>query len=120
MQVLKPAIELAEGGFPVHPVAAHLWGAEVASLQKQGRKLTAMLQPNGSAPKAGQIQRNPDLASTFRTIAEKGVKDGAALFSSAIPPPLPTTLQNAECFGMLYLRGSTAEDSNDLWMDFWV
>ena len=101
MQVLKPAIELAEGGFPVHPVAAHLWGAEVASLQKQGRKLTAMLQPDGSAPKAGQIQRNPDLASTFRTIAEKGVKDGAAFLSPALPAPFLTNLQDAKFLGML-------------------
>ncbi len=35
MQVLKPAIELAEGGFPVHPVAAHLSVFEAGSLQKQ-------------------------------------------------------------------------------------
>ena len=56
MQVLAPAIELAEGGFPLAPVAARLWGNEVASLKKQGRQLgAAMLQPDGSAPKAGQI-----------------------------------------------------------------
>ena len=76
VQVLAPAIELAEAGFPVAPVAAKLWGDEVASLTKKGRPLTAMLQPDGSAPKAGQIQRNPDLAATFREVAEKGAKAG--------------------------------------------
>ena len=79
-QVLAPAIELAEHGFPVAPVAAHLWGAEVASLKRQGRQLgTAMLQPDGSAPKAGQIQQNPDLATTLRVVAEKGAKAGDQL-----------------------------------------
>ena len=62
LQVLTPAIELAEQGFPVHPVASHLWNAEIRSLQQQGRQLPAMLQPDGSAPKAGQVQQNPDLA----------------------------------------------------------
>ncbi|KAK9843622.1 hypothetical protein WJX84_004234, partial [Apatococcus fuscideae] len=76
-QVLAPAIELAEHGFPVAPVAAHLWNAEVAALKRLGRQLgAAMLQPDGSAPKAGQIQRNPDLAATLRTVAEKGAKAG--------------------------------------------
>ena len=80
-QVLAPAIELAEGGFPVAPVAAHLWGGEAAYFEKKGQKLgQAMLQPDGSAPKAGQIQRNPDLARTFRSIAEKGTKQGLLLF----------------------------------------
>ena len=75
--MLQPAIELAEQGFPVAPIAAHSWKASEALLRRQaGGSGHPMLQPDGHAPKAGDIHKNPDLAATFRTIAEKGAYDG--------------------------------------------
>lgn len=68
--ILAPAIELAEAGFPVAPATAYYW-------QRSEEKLRAALGGqallrNGRAPRAGEIFRNPGLARTFRAIAEGG------------------------------------------------
>ena len=76
MQVLQPAIELAEEGFPVAPVTAYHWQA--ASMELRGPGKAAFLNPEGRAPSAGEIQKNPDLGRTFRSVAEHGALEGAA------------------------------------------
>ncbi len=135
LQVLQPAIELAEDGFPVSPVTAHQWQGCFSQLTKAGgpgvsaaqqlplrtaylrrhatlavalklnprshaRRLwlssfhssqahamsssnrwsqaKALMTPDGKAPAAGQLQRNPDLGATFRRLAEHGAFKGAA------------------------------------------
>ena len=70
-QVLTPAIELAQGGFPVAPVTAYFWkrGAERQLDQAlHGHELTI----NGRAPRSGEIFKNPGLARTLRAVAESG------------------------------------------------
>ncbi len=69
-EVLTPAIELAEKGAPISPVAAHAW-AEGVSLLKSGPYGEEML-INGRAPAAGDVWRNPTLARTFRELVEHG------------------------------------------------
>lgn len=69
-EVFRPAIELAEDGFPVAPLTAYFWGRGVRQLQS-GPYGTEMLL-DGQAPKAGQLMRNPTLGRTFRTIVEEG------------------------------------------------
>ena len=69
--ILSPAIRLAEGGFPVAPVAAWAWQGGVDEQLSQapgGQELTI----DGRAPRAGEIFRNPGLAWTMRQIAEFG------------------------------------------------
>lgn len=76
-QVLQPAIELGEGGFPVSPITAFYWGRGAKQLKEQGGSgIKALLQPDGSAPKAGQLQKNVHLAATFRSLAEHGAEEG--------------------------------------------
>ena len=75
-QVLEPAIQLAEDGFPVSPIAARIWAGGLRQL-KAG-KGDAFLTKDGNTPKYGQIQRNPDLATTFRTLAEEGAQEGGS------------------------------------------
>ncbi|MCC6298191.1 MAG: gamma-glutamyltransferase family protein [Anaerolineales bacterium] len=71
-EILAPAIQLARDGFPVAPVTSYFWqrGAQrqLASAPN-GHELTI----DGRGPNAGEIFRNPGLAKTFETIAEKGV-----------------------------------------------
>lgn len=76
--VLAPAIELAEGGFPVGPVASFEWqrGAECIR-QAGGPGARALTTEEGSGPKPGQVWRNADLAATFRRLAEHGAAKGA-------------------------------------------
>lgn len=74
-QVLAPAIELAEQGFPVAPKTAHMWshGASMQLAHALGGR--AMLISDGGtyrAPAAGEVFRNPDLARTLARVAELG------------------------------------------------
>jgi len=69
--VLKPAVTLAEEGFPVAPVTAYFWGRGVGRQLKHapnGKELMI----DGRAPRSGEVFRNPGLARTLKTIAEKG------------------------------------------------
>jgi gamma-glutamyltranspeptidase/glutathione hydrolase len=68
--ILAPAIELAENGFPVAPTTAYFWqrGEQQLANAFNGRELTI----DGRAPRAGEIFCNRGLARTFRAIAEGG------------------------------------------------
>lgn len=69
-EILAPAIELAEGGFPVAPISAYAWQRSEALLQRtQGGQ---QLLKNGKAPRAGELMKMPNLAATFRELAEHG------------------------------------------------
>jgi gamma-glutamyltranspeptidase/glutathione hydrolase len=71
-EALAPAIKLADEGFPVTPVIARDWGQYSGAVKDdEGGRATYL--PNGSAPTAGTWVRNPDLAATFRAIAQSGV-----------------------------------------------
>jgi gamma-glutamyltranspeptidase/glutathione hydrolase len=67
-QVLQPAIETAENGFPI--------GERMAMAIERSRKLkkyptsVKVYFPGGQAPKAGDIFRNPDLARTLRKLVD--------------------------------------------------
>jgi len=67
-QVLQPAIEVAENGFPI--------GERMASAIAGSRKLkkypssVKVYFPGGEAPKAGDIFKNPDLGRTLRKLVE--------------------------------------------------
>lgn len=69
--LLGPAIESAENGFPVMEKTAEDWNAEVTRL-KQNPAAAANYLTDGRAPRAGEIFRNPNLARTLRTLARDG------------------------------------------------
>jgi gamma-glutamyltranspeptidase/glutathione hydrolase len=71
-QVLQPAIRIAGEGFPVTPIIAQGW-QENAPVARRDAATAATYLIDGHAPKAGEWFRNPDLARTFRRIAEGGV-----------------------------------------------
>jgi len=69
--VLTPAEQLAETGFPVAPLTALRWQRAARGLlahSVNGRELTA----SGRGPQAGELFRNPGLARTLRLVAELG------------------------------------------------
>ncbi|HYL24454.1 MAG TPA: gamma-glutamyltransferase [Burkholderiales bacterium] len=68
-EVMQPAIELAENGFPVNFVLA---GDATAARTSYYAETAAVFRPNGVPLQQGQILRQPDLAKTLRLIARKG------------------------------------------------
>ena len=70
-QVLAPAIQYAQEGFPVSELIAYYWQRSVPTLEVwAGFKEVYM--PGGKAPQKGEIFRNPALARTLQAIADGG------------------------------------------------
>ncbi len=67
-QVLQPAIELAENGFPIRDRDARGIAAE-EKLRKYPTTLKVYF-PGGNPPALGTVFRNPDLARTLRKLVE--------------------------------------------------
>ena len=69
---LAPAIRIAEGGFPVTPIIARQWAAATEKLAADEGARATYLVDGERAPRAGEWFANPDLARSFRRIAEEG------------------------------------------------
>ncbi|MFN7211159.1 MAG: gamma-glutamyltransferase, partial [Aggregatilineales bacterium] len=89
-ELLAPTIELAEKGIEVDPVFA-------AQTEQNKARFSAFTSTaelylvNGEAPAVGSIHRNPDLAKTYRLIAEGGVR---AFYQGEIAKAIVQTVQN--------------------------
>ncbi|MBU8878599.1 gamma-glutamyltransferase [Bacillus sp. FJAT-29790] len=70
-EVLQPAIEYAEKGFPVTEIIATQWKRS-ESLLKQNKEASEYYLINGKAPREGDIFKIPQLADTLNAIAEGG------------------------------------------------
>jgi gamma-glutamyltranspeptidase/glutathione hydrolase len=70
-EVLAPAIQLAEGGYPVTEWIALHFEAD-ADLLRADKNAAHTFLISGRPPRLGEIVRNPDLASSLRQIAENG------------------------------------------------
>jgi gamma-glutamyltranspeptidase / glutathione hydrolase len=69
--LLGPAISYAEEGFPVSEIIAASWKGSEPKLAKVPTSLACFL-PDGHAPKAGTVFRNPGLARSLRAIVRDG------------------------------------------------
>ena len=69
-EVLEPAIYYAEHGFPVSPIIANAWRGLEQNQEPSTR--AALLIDGVRAPRTGDVFRNPDLAHSFRLLAEHG------------------------------------------------
>jgi gamma-glutamyltranspeptidase / glutathione hydrolase len=74
-QVLQPAIDLAENGFPLSERLATIIAGE-EKIRKYPTTVKIYL-PNGQPPKAGDIFRNPDLARTLKKLVAAEAADKA-------------------------------------------
>jgi gamma-glutamyltranspeptidase/glutathione hydrolase len=71
-QTLKPAITLADRGFIVDPTF-RLQTAENQQRFEAFPSTSEIYLPGGQPPAVGSVLKNPDLADTYRLLAEKGV-----------------------------------------------
>ena len=72
-QTLKPAIKLADRGFLVD----RTFNLQTAENQKRFEAFPSTSEiylPGGLPPAVGSVLKNPDLADTYRLLADKGVK----------------------------------------------
>jgi len=70
-EILQPAIDYAENGFPVTELIAYYMNLSVPFLSKY-EGFAEVFAPNGKAPIKGEIFRNPALANTFKKIVKGG------------------------------------------------
>ncbi len=87
---LQPAIRLAEEGFTV----SETFASQIADNQERFVAFTStskLFLPNGAPPEVGSTFRNPELAATFRLIAEGGTD---VLYRGAIGRDLVAAVQN--------------------------
>ncbi|MDB4865688.1 MAG: gamma-glutamyltransferase [Cohnella sp.] len=73
-EVLQPAIDYAENGFPLSPTIARYWQDGYHNISNLKNELFQpwldTFAPNGRAPRAGEIWSSRDHARTLRSIAE--------------------------------------------------
>lgn len=75
MEVLKPAIDYAEEGYPISPVLGDMWNRAYKRYKKEFTDPMfahwfETFAPNGMPPQIGEMWRSPGHASTLREIAE--------------------------------------------------
>ena len=90
---LAPAIDIAENGFPITETFSNQVAQNLERFSVFPATAALYLTEDGTAPEAGSIHRNPDLAETFRTIAERGTD---AFYHGVIGEDLIATVQNPQ------------------------
>lgn len=79
-QLLEPAAQLAEEGFPVAPVTSHYWKSGLDCISQWVADKTTQPIPltvdGKRAPKPGEIMHNPDMARVLRDLGKFGAKEG--------------------------------------------
>ncbi len=73
-KLLAPSIEAAESGVAITEQIARDWQSQAKGLAPYADSVATYL-PGGRAPEVGEIFKNPNLAKSYRTIAESG-RDG--------------------------------------------
>ncbi len=86
---LGPAARVAEKGFPVDDTFRRQV-ADNAAAFGQFTSSRALYLPGGAPPAVGSVQRNPDLAATYRLIAKKGTE---VFYRGAVAGDIVRTVQ---------------------------
>jgi gamma-glutamyltranspeptidase/glutathione hydrolase len=81
--LLEPAIDYAENGMLVRPHINYFWNSDEGGgkaphsmrLTENPEARKIYVKPDGSLHRLGESVRNPDMAKTYRRIAEHGVDD---------------------------------------------
>lgn len=79
LQILEPAIQFAEEGFPVAPITSYHWRKGMEKITQwvdSGEEAIPLTTADGIAPLPGDIFSNPDMARVLRNLALHGAKEG--------------------------------------------
>jgi gamma-glutamyltranspeptidase/glutathione hydrolase len=108
-ELLAPAIEYAEHGFPVSEIIGAEWRGATASLHRWPDSARTFLIED-RAPAVGEMFRNPALVSSYRLIAEQG-RDG--FYRGAIAQEI---VRYSQSHGGFFSDRDFAEHTND-WVE---
>jgi gamma-glutamyltranspeptidase/glutathione hydrolase len=86
-ELLRPAIDCAEQGWPVHPRVAWDWQMELPKLRQNQADLFL---PGGEAPRAGDRFTQSALAQTLRAIGRQGAR---AFYEGPVAADMVATLR---------------------------
>ena len=89
--VFAPAIELAERGWPITPFAARMLSEQQPRLGQYASSRATYF-PQGRPPREGEVVMLPDLARTYRELAEGGVE---AFYAGQVGQRLVRAVQEA-------------------------
>ncbi|CAI5478557.1 unnamed protein product [Closterium sp. Yama58-4] len=89
-EALEPAVQLAEGGWPVPPLTAGQWERGVEQLKQGGPHGGELLVDGERAPRAGEVFKNQAMGSTLRLLGEKG-KEG--FYTGQVAEAIVTAVQ---------------------------
>ncbi len=112
--VLAPAIDYAEQGYPVSPLIADAWKRSAQAFRPVDSPHDYL--PDGEPPRAGQVVRLPALARTLRAIAQGGP---AAFYEGPIAEAIASRVQAAG--GRLTvedLQAHTSTWETPIWIDY--
>ncbi|KAJ8418898.1 hypothetical protein AAFF_G00003970 [Aldrovandia affinis] len=114
--VLQPAIELAERGFPVTEITAHHWAKWAKALEEAGKELGGDFLINNRPPKHGQVFTNPGLAQTFQ---EVGLRGKAAFYEGRIAEAIVDVIgQNGGVMSLDDLKSHASTEVTPLFTDY--
>src|SRR5262249_898739 len=68
--VLEPAIDYAEGGFPVYAVLHEALARLAKRFREEWPSSAAIYLPNDRVPAVGEVLRNPDWAATMKKVVD--------------------------------------------------
>ncbi|MFQ5413629.1 MAG: gamma-glutamyltransferase [Phycisphaerae bacterium] len=108
-EILQPAIDYAEHGFPLSELIAYYWGRGGRFLSRYPN-FAATFTPGGRAPEKGDMFRNPDLARTYRAIADGG-RD--AFYRGTLTSTMVAYCERVGCF----LRARDFADHTSTWVE---
>jgi len=74
-EVLEPAIELAEKGFPVYGILSSAIQRNAERFQEAWPSSAEVFLPNGRAPLYGEILTQPDLSNVFKKLVQAEQKE---------------------------------------------
>lgn len=114
-QLMAPAIELADSGFPVSPTISRLWQRAVNTYGQQlsGELKAAFFEAfslEGRAPEPGEVFYQKDQARTLRLIADS---EGEAFYRGELADLIDDFSRRTGG----YLRGSDLADYQCEWVD---
>ena len=108
-QLLEPAYELADEGYPVSEIVSRYWEINEWVL-RQNKAATEVFLPEGRPPQPGEVFRQPDLAKSLGAVAEGGAD---AFYSGEISRSIARSVQDAGG----YLSEKDLADQETSWVE---